>query len=298
MKILKFTPDAKPFKSDPNGRFEVEQMYVQYVRLSEPKAKYPLMMWHGGGLSGVTWETKPDGSAGWQSYFLHAGHDVYLSDAMERGRASWARYPEVFKTEPFFRTKEQAWTIFRIGPVYEPDSGVRREYAGQQFPTSSFDQFMKQAVPRWGSDNNAATQAAYDAYVKKQCPCVLILHSQASSFGFTAALRHPDLIKAVIAVEPSGRIDANVEELKVMSTIPHLFIWGDFLNEVPLWRDTLVPALKSYQDELKQAGVPITVWRLPEMGISGNTHMMMMDKNSDKIAAMIQRWMNRNKLIK
>ena len=75
------------------------------------------MLWHGGGLTGVTWETKPDGKPGWQMFFLNAGHDVYVSDAVERGRASWARYPEIFKTEPLFRTKKEAWEVFRIGPT-------------------------------------------------------------------------------------------------------------------------------------------------------------------------------------
>src|SRR5260221_1951883 len=59
-----FTQGAAPFKSDPNGDFEVGQMYVQYVKLAHPQAKFPLLMVHGGGLSGVTWETKPDGQPG------------------------------------------------------------------------------------------------------------------------------------------------------------------------------------------------------------------------------------------
>src|SRR5258706_1609856 len=56
-----FTAGSAPIKVDPNGDFEVEQMYVQYVKLAQPKAKYPLLLWHGGGLTGVTWEAKPDG---------------------------------------------------------------------------------------------------------------------------------------------------------------------------------------------------------------------------------------------
>ena len=68
-------------------------MYVRHTRLAEPRARYPMPMGHGGGLTGVTWETKPDGGAGWESLFLIRGHDVYLSDAVVRGRASWARFP-------------------------------------------------------------------------------------------------------------------------------------------------------------------------------------------------------------
>src|SRR4051812_8251374 len=50
-----FTQGAPPTRVDPNGDFEVEQMYVQYL-LPEPQtSRYPLLMWHGGGLTGVTW---------------------------------------------------------------------------------------------------------------------------------------------------------------------------------------------------------------------------------------------------
>jgi hypothetical protein len=98
-KDIVFSAGAPPIKVDPNGEFEVEQMYVQYVKLAQPKGRVPLLLWHGGGLSGVTWETKPDGKPGWQQFFLNAGYDVYVSDAVERGRASWARYPEIFKSD-------------------------------------------------------------------------------------------------------------------------------------------------------------------------------------------------------
>ncbi|MBP3751359.1 MAG: hypothetical protein J6H20_01935, partial [Pyramidobacter sp.] len=52
---------------DLNGQFEAGQMYVEYARLAKPRAKYPLLMWHGGGLTGVTWGSTPDGREGWQS---------------------------------------------------------------------------------------------------------------------------------------------------------------------------------------------------------------------------------------
>ena len=104
-KEIVFSPGAPAIKVDPNGEFEVEQMYVQFVKLAQPKSKLPLLLWHGGGLSGATWETKPDGKPGWQQFFLNAGYDVYVSDAVERGRASWSRYPEIFKSEPMRRVE-------------------------------------------------------------------------------------------------------------------------------------------------------------------------------------------------
>ena len=129
-KELVFTPGAPPLKLDPNGDFEVEALYARYTRLANPKARYPLLLWHGGGLAGTTFETKPDGQPGWEDFFLRAGHDVYVSDAVERGRASWARYPEIFKSEPFFRPKKEAWELFRIGPAYEV-GGKREAFEGE-----------------------------------------------------------------------------------------------------------------------------------------------------------------------
>jgi hypothetical protein len=151
VKEVVFSQGMAPLKVDPNGDFHAEQMYVQYVKQRAPKARYPLLMWHGGGLSGVTWETKPDGRPGWQMFFLNQGHDVYVSDAVERGRASWARYPEIFKGEPMFRTKKEAWELFRIGQVgsYVSDPAQRKAHPGQLFPINAFDQFALQGVPRW-----------------------------------------------------------------------------------------------------------------------------------------------------
>jgi hypothetical protein len=71
-KEVSFTAGMAPVKVDPNGQFEIEQMYVQYFKLAAPKFRYPLLMWHGGGLTGVTWETKPDGKPGWQMFFLNS----------------------------------------------------------------------------------------------------------------------------------------------------------------------------------------------------------------------------------
>lgn len=49
-----FTKGSPPVKVNPNGDFEVEQMYVQYFIPRKQVSRYPLLMWHGGGLCGVT----------------------------------------------------------------------------------------------------------------------------------------------------------------------------------------------------------------------------------------------------
>ena len=44
---------------------------------------------------------------------------------------------------------------------------------------------------------------------------------------------------------------------------------------------------------LRQAGVPVTFIKLADLGIRGNGHMMMMEKNSDAIAQVIADWLDK-----
>lgn len=289
VKEIVFSPGSPPTKQDPNGQFESGQMYARYTRLAAPKQPLPLLLWHGGGLSGVTWETKPDGGAGWESYFLKAGWDTYVSDAVERGRASWSQFPEIYKAEPIFRTKQQAWELFRYGRTWSPDPAKRVAMPGTQFPIEFADQFAKQAVPRWVT-NDAITVAAYDAYVRKVCPCVVVVHSQAGFYGMTMALRHPDKVRALVTIEPAGAPDPAKTDLSPLKNVPILWVWGDFIDSSPFW----IPIKKSqeaFRAAVNAAGGRGDVLDLPGRGIRGNSHMLMMDRNSDSVAALVQQWL-------
>jgi pimeloyl-ACP methyl ester carboxylesterase len=286
-----FTAGSPPVTIDPNGTFQAGQMYAQYVKLASPRARYPLLMWHGGGLTGVTWETTPDGRPGWQMFFLDAGYDVYVSDAVERGRAGWARFPEILPGEPVFRTMGEGWNLFRVGPQdgWAQDEAERVAYEGTQFPIDAWNQFTKQSVPRW-TTTDPLIQAAYDALVQKVCPCVIILHSQGSNFGFHAALTAPDKVKAIVAVEPSGAPNPTADDAALVKDVPHLVVWGDYFDKSPFWQK-LRTNITAWQDAIEEAGGTADVLDLPARGIHGNSHMLMMDRNSDEVAALIQAWL-------
>ncbi len=282
-------------KYDVNGDFVTGQMYVQFVKLKVAKAKYPLLMWHTGGATGASWETKPDGKPGWQQYFLNAGHNTYVSDAVERGRASWSRYPEVFKSEPYFRSKKEAWEIFRIGAddSYSSDPGKRVALPGQQFPVEAFEQLNKQIVPRWAT-NDDAIQAAYNALVAKACPCVIMAHGQAGGFAMRAALAMPDKVKGIIAIETPYPPEADKTDLRAVKGIPQLFVWGDNIDSVAYWKNAYNGRPRAYFEAVKKMGANIEWLHLPAAGIKGNTHMVMMDANSDVVAGRVQAWMTQN----
>ena len=206
VKEVTFTPGGVPAKVDPNGTYQVEQMYVQYFLPANEKGAYPLLMWHGGGLTGVTYETTPDGREGWLNYFLRKGWAVYNSDAVERGRAGWAQYPDIFKGEPVFLTTANPFERFRIGDgagSYDPDPAKRKLMPGSQFPNEGYENFVKQNVPRWTTTDDAII-AAYIAEIDRVGPSIILFHSQAGSFGFKVAQARPDKVKALIAIEPAG----------------------------------------------------------------------------------------------
>ncbi len=297
IKEVTFTPGGVPAKVNPNGVYQVEQMYVQYFLPANEHGAFPLLMWHGGGLTGVTWETTPDGREGWLNYFLRKGWSVYNSDAVERGRAGWAQYPDIFKSEPVFLTTANPFERFRIGDgpnSYDPDPAKRKLMPGSQFPAEGYDNFVKQGVPRW-TTNDDATIAAYIAEIDRVGPCIIMVHSQAGTFGFKVAQARPDKVKALIAIEPAGVGDsAKVDALK---NIPTLIVYGDYIDRDSRWPKMRATGI-AFADAIKAAGGSVDVVDLPKIGIKGNSHMIMMDKNNAEVAALIQGWLERKGLTK
>ena len=297
IKEMMFTPGGIPAKIDPNGVYQVEQMYVQYFLPKDPRSALPLLLWHGGGLTGVTYETTPDGREGWLNYFVKKGWSTYNSDAVERGRSGWAMTPDIFTTDPVFLTKENPFERFRIGQgagSYNKDVSKMKPMQGSQFPLDGYDNFTKQNVPRWTS-TDAPTIAAYTELVDKICPCVVLVHSQAGLFGVKVAQARPDKIKALVLVEPAGV--GLIADAPKMKNVPVLAIYGDYIEQESRWPAIRGNGIKFY-DALRTAGGNVDMVDLPNIGIKGNSHMMMMDKNSDVVAGLIQEWLTQRGLYK
>ncbi len=288
-------PGGPLTKLDPNGKYMVEQMYVQYFLPKNKKGKLPLLTWHGGGLTGVTYETTPDGREGWVNFFIRKGWDVYNSDAVERGRSGFAS-PDVWPSEPTFLPFADPFERFRIGQgegSWNDDPAQRKLIPVCQFPVEAYENYMRQTVPRWLSTDQAIIDA-YVALVDKVCPCVLLLHSQGGAFGFKVAELRPDKVKAIVAVESAtAGIVANAPKLK---NTPVLMIFGDNVDQHPRWAafkkiDTV------YANAIRASGGSVDWINLPEIGIKGNSHMMMQDRNNGEIAEVIQKWLGDKGLV-
>ena len=132
--------------------------------------------------------------------------------------------------------------------------------------------------------------------MQKVCPCIIVVHSQGGAFGFNAALNAPDKVKALIAVEPSGSPDTAKADAAKVKGIPLLMVWGDFHEKSPVC-PKIRPGPEKWAAAIKAAGGTVDTFDLPKMGIKGNTHMLMMDRNSDEIAKLVSDWIGKQGLV-
>ena len=281
--------NAKPRFVDLNGDYVTGQAYVQFTRQAKPVFDSPLMFWHGGAMTGVTWETTPDGRPGWQMYFLRKGFDTYVCDAVERGRAGWSPYPEIYDTSPIFRTRNEAWSLFRFGPASscKDENRLAASFPKLKFPIEQLDYFCSQFVPRW-TDHGAITLDAYYAAVEKIGPVWLVAHSQGGNFALEAAAKHPELFRGVVVIEPASA----PADIGNAAQVPHLFVWGDYIGDSETWKGYRAQ-VDAYVAQLQDLGGNVEVIDLPALGIVGNSHVPMMDSNSDQVADQVFDWIKR-----
>lgn len=285
--------------------FDVNQMFVHFRSpKSKSSHKLPIIMVHGSGLTGMSWETTPDGREGWATYFTRLGFDTYIVDFPGRGRAGFnvtplnqAKFENNVALQPSLgRTGlEGAWVNFRFGPTYQ------NAFPGVQAPEvnpdgtvnqANVEQFSAQGVPNAEATLTPAAAetvpAALVELLKKTGPAILMVHSQAGQFADTAVGLRPDLIRLMIHVESNCRngtafTQAQLNGYKQVKSV--LYVHGD--NVVGNPASTGQPRLTfctADMNAINNAGGKAALVQLPSVGIKGNTHMLMQDRNNLKVA--------------
>jgi hypothetical protein len=82
-----------------------------------------------------------------------------------------------------------------------------------------------------------------------------------------------------------------------LKAIPTLMIYADFIEQDSRWPKIRATGV-AFADGIKAAGGTADVVDLPNIGIKGNSHMLMMDRNNTEIAALIQTWLEGKGLTK
>jgi pimeloyl-ACP methyl ester carboxylesterase len=144
---------------------------------------------HGGYGQGSDWISTPEGRRGWATLLLEQGYKVYVLDRPGQGRNPY--YPflhGLFDRQA--RTFEDAAQAMGAGNANDP--------AVAQFAAALGQPMANNAITR----NLWRTRGAM--LVDDIGPAVLISHGDGAVFAEGAAEERPQMVKAIVAVEPSA----------------------------------------------------------------------------------------------
>jgi pimeloyl-ACP methyl ester carboxylesterase len=182
------------------------QMYVEIRIPAKQTHQYPIIMVHGGSMSGTNYTGTPDGREGWAQYFVRRGYAVYVVDQPGRGRSGFltaasgpmrnserSNSASRFVSQEKFKLWPQAALHTQWPGSGEADDPATLQLAMSQLP--AIEDFNKQ---------QPLNRDALIALLEKIGPAVLLTHSQAGAFTWPIADARPDLVKAILAIEPNG----------------------------------------------------------------------------------------------
>ncbi len=321
------------------------QVYAEFLIPAKQTSPYPVVMVHGGGVTGSLYMQTPDGREGWAQYFLRKGFAVYVVDQPGRGRSAYvpeiygpmggAGNPENLQQNQTASERYNRWPQAHLHTQW-PGTGVAGDPA--------FDAYFASTEP--GIRDYAKTaelnRDGIIALLEKIGPSILLTHSQSATPSWAVADARPDLVKALIPIEPGVpyhdvdfvgapewfKTDPELRRPWGLTPIPLHYepaapnptdivaveqekpdapdlakCWLQKdpvrklvnLQKVPILMVTgeasfHAPTDHCYVKLLEQAGVHPTWIKLADVGIHGNGHPMMVEKNNAEVAEVIYKW--------
>lgn len=306
--------------------FHGDHGYAQYY-IAARSRHLPIVMWHGIGQSGKTYESTPDGREGFQALLPREDWSVYIVDQPRRGRAGYTNNKKSTSEIPTVLNESQVWEAFRNGPWIP--GGKAGIFNNSQFPLSpkAVEQFFRQQTPDTAEE---PMTAEYRQFIGRTGAAlfdsigdgILITHSNSGQYGWEIAMEAQGKVKAIIAFEPGAcafpatnppqdfyiaqnlvakalapRLVSQGRWNRLLKT-PILIIYGDNIAEKPdaqsfnaeVWRVSYERA-KQFVAAINQAGGDAQIIHLPDLGFTGNTHAAFADKNNLKILDLVSDWL-------
>ncbi len=194
------------YVGEPGKELMAGQMFVERLSPAKVTRPLPLVLVHGAAQTSSNWLTTPDGRKGWAEHFLEQGYVVYLVDQPARGRSAW--HPDVNGRLRMF-TAAQLERLFTASAQLGdwPQARLHTQWPGTgRRGDPVFDAFYASQVQSLASDSETQelAKAAGAALLDRIGPAVVVTHSQAGLLGWVIAEARPALVKAIVAIEPSG----------------------------------------------------------------------------------------------
>ena len=185
------------------------QIYVEVLAPKDMRRPYPLVLIHGAAQTATNWMGTPDGRKGWAEYFVEQGYVVYMIDQPMRGRSAY--HAGDGKTRMFTAQGEEfQFTAVETKGTW-PQAKKHTQWPGEgpnkgRKGDPTFDAFYATQVETVLSaeETEQRNQDAGAALLDKIGPAIVLTHSQSGSFGWLIADARPKLVKAIVAIEPSG----------------------------------------------------------------------------------------------
>ena len=182
------------------------QMYVEVRVPAKQTHPTPIVMVHGGTMSGTNYTGTPDGREGWAQYFVRRGYAVYVVDQPGRGRSPYvagAYGPEALVDRDNSQRRYIAQEKYRLWP----QAHLHTQWPGGGAADDPFvEQLNSGQLPaiKDFTQQQVLNRDALLALLDRIGPSILLVHSQAGAFGWPVADARPDLVKAILAIEPNG----------------------------------------------------------------------------------------------
>ena len=141
----------------------------------------------------------------------------------------------------------------------------------------------------------ATAPRALAALLDKIGPAVVVVHSLAGPFADALVELRPRLVKAVVNIEGAQAIVPTEAQIEAYRGIPVLELFGDHLDAPVFTGRARYEGRKAVVERInKQQGGKATLIRLPDVGMKGNSHMMMQDRNNLQVADFVLGWIANN----
>lgn len=307
--------------------FHGDHGYAQYY-IPQESRNLPIIMWHGIGQSGKTFESTPDGREGYQAILTRRDWPVYIIDQPHRGRAGRTMAKAGEAASPTALYESAAWDAFRLGLWIPPAGPVAFPKVQMPLDGYTIDQFFRQQTPDTGKEPDRKSLAeTAGKLLERTGPAILMTHSRSGQYGWATAMEKPDLVRAVVAYEPGhyvfpegeipddiprGKLHVTamdtptvpVAEFEKLTRMPILIVYGDniareisdvFNSEV--WRAASIRG-RQFVEAVNRHGGDARIVFLPDLGIRGNTHVPFADLNNIQVADQLEAWLHEKGLDK
>ncbi|MEV6362224.1 alpha/beta fold hydrolase [Nocardia asteroides] len=303
-------------------------LYVEYQIPERQTQPYPLVFIHGGGAQGLDWMSTPDGRPGWRTLALQAGYAVYVVDRPGHGRATGTA-----AADRWTPTVDGLGAMFSGGTnpaatqwpgTGEPDdlmiatvlagasAGIPAQAEHHRVMRLRGAQLLDRIGPAVVIANSAGCGPAWlmgDAR-PELVRAIVALEPLSPSMSwaiaespmsydppvsgetelglFDAASAPADA--AASSLFPAGpppmyRQPEPARRLSQLALVPLAIVTGE-----ASFATALDPATVDY---LRRAGCQVDHLRLGDLGINGNGHLAMLEKNNADVLAVVLEWVQR-----